>query len=41
MNVPFGPCFNTRVDIKKLEEAILVFLDKEEANDKKEASKRS
>ncbi len=38
---PFGPCFNTRVDIKKLEEAILVFLDKEEANDKKEASKRS
>lgn len=35
---PFGPCFNTRVDIDKLEEAILVFLDKEEANGKKNAS---
>ncbi len=25
---PFGPCFNTRVDIAKVEEAILFFLDK-------------
>lgn len=32
---PFGPCFNTRVDKKKLEDAILAFLDEEEANGKK------
>ena len=31
---PFGPCFNTRVDIKKVEAAILDFLDTEEADDK-------
>ena len=31
---PFGPCFNTRVDKKKLEDAILAFLDDEEANGK-------
>ncbi|MBQ8418034.1 MAG: DUF116 domain-containing protein [Phascolarctobacterium sp.] len=31
---PFGPCFNTRVDKKKLEAAILAFLDEEEANGK-------
>lgn len=29
---PFGPCFNTRVDIDKLEAAIQVFLDEEEIN---------
>ncbi|MDY4919799.1 MAG: DUF116 domain-containing protein [Phascolarctobacterium sp.] len=28
---PFGPCFNTRVDIKKLEAAMLAFMDEEEA----------
>ncbi len=34
---PFGPCFNTRVDIHKLEAAILAFLDKkEETNGKDE-----
>lgn len=27
---PFGPCFNTRVDVAKLEAAILAFLDKED-----------
>ena len=32
---PYGPCFNTRVDKKKLEDAILAFLDDEEANGKK------
>lgn len=26
---PFGPCFNTRVDIKKLEAAILAFMEEE------------
>ncbi len=31
---PFGPCFNTRVDVKKLEAAILAFLDEEDANAK-------
>ena len=31
---PYGPCFNTRVDKKKLEDAILAFLDNEEANGK-------
>ena len=31
---PYGPCFNTRVDKKKLEDAILAFLDDEEANGK-------
>lgn len=31
---PFGPCFNTRVDIKKLETAILAFMDDEEAKEK-------
>lgn len=30
---PFGPCFNTRVDIKKLEAAILAFMDEEEAKE--------
>lgn len=29
---PFGPCFNTRVDAKKLEAAILAFLDKEDTD---------
>ncbi len=29
---PFGPCFNTRVDAKKLENAILAFLDDEETD---------
>lgn len=24
---PFGPCFNTRVDLRKLEEAVLAFMD--------------
>ncbi len=27
---PFGPCFNTRVDVNKLEQAILAFLDESE-----------
>ena len=31
---PFGPCFNTRVDINKLEAAILTFMDDEEAKEK-------
>ena len=31
---PYGPCFNTRVDLHKLEAAILAFLDKEETNGK-------
>lgn len=26
---PYGPCFNTRVDIKKLEEAILAFMEED------------
>ena len=32
---PYGPCFNASVDKKKLEDAILAFLDDEEANGKK------
>lgn len=28
---PFGPCFNTRVDVNKLEKAILAFMDDGEA----------
>lgn len=32
---PYGPCFNTKVDIKKLEAAILEFLDEEDACEKK------
>lgn len=36
---PFGPCFNTRVDIKKVEAAILDFLDTEEADDRKKTGK--
>ncbi len=31
---PFGPCFNTRVDVKKLEAALLAFMDEEEAKEK-------
>lgn len=27
---PFGPCFNTRVDIKRVEAAVLDFLEVEE-----------
>ena len=36
---PFGPCFNTRVDIKKVEAAILDILDTEEADDRKKTGK--
>lgn len=36
---PFGPCFNTRVDISKLEAAILTFL--EEPEKEKHASEQS
>ena len=36
---PFGPCFNTRVDIKKVEAAILDFLDTEEADDRQKTGK--
>lgn len=32
---PFGPCFNTKVDINKLEQAVLAFLDEDEYADKK------
>ncbi|NCD07917.1 MAG: DUF116 domain-containing protein [Negativicutes bacterium] len=32
---PYGPCFNTRVDINKVEETIKYFLIDEENNDKK------
>ena len=31
---PFGPCFNTRVDIKKLEAAILTFLEEPQKDEK-------
>ena len=31
---PNGPCFNTRVDIAKVEEAIKIFLEDEVANAK-------
>ena len=34
---PFGPCFNTRVDINKLEAAILAFMDEEENDAKQNA----
>lgn len=30
MKRPFGPCFNTRVDIKRVEAAVLDFLEVEE-----------
>lgn len=33
---PFGPCFNTRVDEKKLEAAILAFLEDEETDGKED-----
>ena len=36
---PFGPCFNTRVDINKLEAAILTFMDDEEAKEKNATAK--
>ncbi len=39
---PFGPCFNTRVDMHKLEAAVLTFLDDEEAKEKNaEAAKQA
>ena len=38
---PFGPCFNTRVDIDKLEKAILVFMDDEEAKIKNAEAKQA
>ena len=31
---PFGPCFNTRVDISKVEDTIKYFLKNEDKNDK-------
>ena len=31
---PFGPCFNTRVDINKLEAAILAFMEDDEEETK-------
>ncbi len=34
---PFGPCFNTRVDIKKLEAAILAFMEDDEMTEEKYA----
>ena len=37
---PFGPCFNTKVDINKLEAAILTFMDDEEANEKNAEAKQ-
>ena len=37
---PYGPCFNTRVDIRKVEAAILDFLDTEEKYDSKTAGKQ-
>ena len=38
---PFGPCFNTRVDINKLEAAILTFMDDEEAKEKNATAKQA
>lgn len=35
---PFGPCFNTRVDVDKLEQAILTFIDEEEIKEKHAAA---
>jgi hypothetical protein len=35
---PFGPCFNTRVDVDKLEQAILTFMDEEEIKEKHAAA---
>lgn len=38
---PFGPCFNTRVDMEKLEKAVLVFMDDEEAKRKNAEAKQA
>ena len=32
---PFGPCFNTKVDINKLEQAVKAFMEEESYADKK------
>ena len=37
---PFGPCFNTRVDMNKLEAAVLTFMDDEEAKEKNADAKQ-
>lgn len=35
---PFGPCFNTRVDMVKLERAVLTFLEEDEISEKADNS---